>query len=71
MILTFGKHKGKTVEEVWDLGDESYLLWLHDQDFVKENHLDIWTWLDNMYDDIYEDFLMKDPMLEMNWYDFF
>ena len=71
MLLTFGKYKGKSLEEVWDIGDESYLIWLYKQEFVKKDHLDIWTWLDNFKEEIYEDHMLEDPMRYMNWYDFF
>jgi hypothetical protein len=71
MILTFGKHKGNTVEEVWDAGDESYLLWLYDQDFVKNDHLDIWSYLDNNIVEIREDYNIGSGYHHLDWHDFF
>lgn len=38
-ILDFGKHKGKTIKELFDADEDSYLMWVYenfDADFSKD-----------------------------------
>ena len=38
-VLDFGKHKGKTIKELFDADEDSYLMWVYenfDADFSKE-----------------------------------
>ena len=34
----FGKHKGLTVKQVIDIGEDSYLKWLLEQDWFREKN---------------------------------
>lgn len=38
-VLDFGKHKGKTIKELFDADEDSYLMWIYenfDADFSKD-----------------------------------
>ncbi len=63
-IMTFGKHKGKTVKEVMET-DASYLLWADEnvQGFELSNYLrdkaEEYSYEDNM-DDLIFDYMAED-----------
>lgn len=41
IILTFGKYKDKSIDEV----DDQYLLWLYSQDWIKEKYPQIYNYI--------------------------
>ena len=41
ILIPFGKHKGENIENV----PATYLDWLRDQEFVKEQHPKIWKYI--------------------------
>lgn len=46
--LTFGKHKGKTLEWVM-ANDEDYMKFLYNSDHIKERHQELWAKVCKIY----------------------